>query len=83
MPIPLLNYVFYFGDLSVEDEKLYIKSIIETIKKANHVSIINKDDHALNQIIDSISVCHCFIREKFDDNSSVSLRELGRFSILF
>lgn len=48
IPIPLLNYVFYFGDLSVEDEKLYIKSIIETIKKANHVSIINKNNSALN-----------------------------------
>ena len=48
IPIPLLNYVFYFGDLSVEDQKLYIKSIIETIKKANHVSIINKNNSALN-----------------------------------
>ncbi len=48
MPIPLLNYVFYFGDLSVEDQKLYIKSIIETIKKANHVSIINKNNSVLN-----------------------------------
>ncbi len=48
IPIPLLNYVFYFGDLSVEDQKLYIKSIIETIKKANHVSIINKNNSVLN-----------------------------------
>ena len=83
MPISLLNYVFYFGALSEKDEKLYIKSIIETIKKSNNISIINKDDSALDPIVDSISACHIFIREKFNDNSSVSLRELGRFSILF
>ena len=86
MPISLLNYVFYFGALSIDDEKLYINSIVEAIKKpdnVNHVSIINKDNPALKPIVNSISACHCFIRDKFGDNSSVSLRELGRFSILF
>ena len=77
LPHSLLTSIFDFGNLSSEDEKKYIKSIVkETVRKYN----IN--DNIEKFIVDEIIVCQNFIR-KYNDVSSVSLRELRRFNILF
>ena len=77
LPHSLLTSIFDFGSLCPEDEKKYIDIIVnETIKKYN----INKDIE--KSIVDQIILCQNFIRDK-NDVSSVSLRDLRRFNILF
>ena len=77
LPHSLLSSIFDFGNLSSKDEKKYIQSIVkETIKKYK----INKTIEKL--MVDEILVCQNYIRAH-NDVSSVSLRELRRFNILF
>ena len=77
LPHSLLTSIFDFGNLSSEDEKKYIVSIVkETVKK------YNIEDNIEKLIVDEIIVCQNFIR-RYNDVSSVSLRELRRFNILF
>ena len=78
-PIPhsLLTSIFDFGNLSSDDEKKYIKSIVkETLKK------YDVDEYIENLAVKGIVLCQDYIREH-NDVSSVSLRELRRFNILF
>ena len=77
LPHSLLTSIFDFGNLSSEDEKKYIQSIVkETLKKYNISEKIEK------LIVTEILECQNYIRE-LNDISSVSLRELRRFNILF
>ena len=73
LPQSLLYYVFSFGSIKNEDEKKYIKSIIQ--------KIFNKDEEELHKLTtEAISKCHIFLRKTFEDPSIVSLREIARFT---
>ena len=88
LPHSLLNFVFDFGSLRKEDEKKYIHntivSIIDNIKNNELIKNISDEDlgKLIENIIESIVICHDFIREKYD-KSSVSMREIRRFGIFF
>jgi len=88
LPHALLNFVFDFGSLQEKDERKYIKntieSIIKRIQRDGLINNINNNDlgNITNEIIESIAICHDFIREKYD-KSSVSMREIRRFGIFF
>ena len=88
LPHALLNFVFDFGSLKPEDERKYITntviSIIENILENGLINPIPDDtmNKLLFEIIDSIVICHDFIREKYD-RSSVSMREIRRFGVFF
>ena len=91
LPHSLLNFVFDFGSLKPEDEKKYITNtiidILSRFKKKNIIEdfdkIEEKDIELIQkEIIESIVICHDFMRKKYD-RSSVSLREIRRFGIFF
>ena len=91
LPHSLLNFVFDFGSLKPEDERKYItNTILDIISRFKEKKItedfdkIKKKDITLieREIIESIVVCHNFMRKKYD-RSSVSLREIRRFGIFF
>ena len=74
LPQSLLYYVFSFGPIDVEDEKKYIKSIIQ-------ISFLKDEEKQLHKIVtEAISTCHIYLRSSFD-SSVVSLREIARFNI--
>ena len=73
LPQSLLFYVFSFGTLKDEDEKKYIKSIIQ--------KVFDKNEEELHKLTtEAISICHKFLRKTFEDPSIVSLREIARFT---
>ena len=74
LPESLLYYVFSFGSLQEEDEKKYIKSIIQIL--------FTEEEEKLHDLTtEAISMCHIFLRKSFgDDPSIVSLREIARFT---
>jgi len=73
LPQSLLYYVFSFGSLKDEDEKKYIKSIIQ--------KLFTKEEEKLCKYTnEAISKCHIFLRKTFGDPSIVSLREIARFT---
>ena len=76
LPQSLLYYVFSFGALQDENEKKYIKSIIQ--------KLFTKEEEEKNlhdYTTEAISKCHQFLRKSFgDDPSVVSLREIARFT---
>ena len=85
LPISLLNFVFDFGTPGKEDIKRYILNIIKyTFKKYKDKKLISNnnleiiENIALNSIYDSQE----FIQKKYEI-SSVSLREIRRWGILF
>ena len=91
LPHSLLNFVFDFGSLNPDDEKKYItNTIIDILTRFKEKKVtpdfdkIDKDDieKIQKEIIESIVICHKFMRTKFD-KSSVSLREIRRFGIFF
>ena len=87
LPHSLLNFIFDFGSLQPEDEKKYIRNtVISILSKITGKIIKDINDNELNklreEIIESISISHDFIREKYD-KSSVSMREIRRFGIFF
>ena len=88
LPHALLNFVFDFASLQPEDELKYITntiiSILTRIKRDGEINNINEDDlkKITDEIIESIKICHDFIRDKYD-KSSVSMREIRRFGIFF
>ncbi len=88
LPHSLFNFIFDFGSLRPEDERKYIHntivSIIGSIKDNKIIKSIeqNELDDLIEKIIESIVICHQFIREKYD-KSSVSMREIRRFGIFF
>ena len=74
LPQSLLYYVFSFGSLKDEDEKKYIKSIIEKLFE-------KEEEKLLDLTTEAISKCHIFLRNSFgNDPSVVSLREISRFT---
>ena len=74
LPQSLLYYVFSFGSLKDEDEKKYIKSIIEKL-------FDKEEEKLLDLTTEAISKCHIFLRNSFGkDPSVVSLREIARFT---
>ena len=81
LPHSLLNFVFDFGNLKKEDEYKYIVSIVQKSfeKKYNKVKNYKK---LIDIASKCISLSQNFIRE-FSDISSVSLREIRRFDLLF
>ena len=88
LPHALLNFVFDFASLKNEDEKKYITntiiSILSRIRMNELINNIKEEElnNLIKEIIESIIICHEFIKEKYD-RSSVSLREIGRFGIFF
>ena len=88
LPHALLNFVFDFASLQEKDENKYINntilSIVSKIEREGLIKNINQNElkRLTNEMIESISICHKFIREKYD-KSSVSLREIRRFGIFF
>ena len=68
-----MYYVFNFGSLEIENEKLYISSIISNIIKEENLKKATKE---------IISECHQFLRGIFEP-SVVSLRELARFKKIY
>ena len=88
LPHALLNFVFDFASLQPQDEKKYITntitSILTRIKRDKLIEDVNENDlnKLTDEIIESIVICHDFIREKYD-KSSVSMREIRRFGIFF
>ena len=79
LPLSLINYIFDFGNLSLEHEKKYIKKFINSFLK-EHFKY--EDDYYFekfcNYIVDLVHECHIFIKDK-SEFSSVSLREIKRF----
>ena len=73
LPQSLLYYVFSFGSLRDDDEKKYIRSIIQ--------KLFTKEEENLRDLTtEGISKCHIFLRKSFgNDPSIVSLREIARF----
>ena len=73
LPQSLLYYVFSFGSLRDDDEKKYIRSIIQ--------KLFTKEEENLRDLTTKvISKCHIFLRRYFgNDPSIVSLREIARF----
>ena len=87
LPHSLLNFVIDFGSLKKNDEEKYIfntiQSMLTELNKKIIFDINEKDFNMLQKlIVQSISICHDFIRDLYD-KSSVSLRELRRFGIFF
>ncbi len=88
LPHALLNFVFDFASLQHQDEIKYISNTIESIltriKRDGVIGNINENEKnkLREEIVDSITICHDFIREKYD-KSSVSMREIRRFGIFF
>ena len=77
LPFSLINFVFDFGNLTSNDEEKYIKCILS-------VTLKNQANYEKNLKLGSqlIIICQNFIRE-LNDISSVSLREIRRFVILY
>ena len=86
LPFSLFNYIFNLDFLENEEEKEYIKNniilILNKLKKEKIISETNKKDLTLliNEIVNSIIICHDFIREKYD-KASISIRDIKRFRI--
>ena len=92
LPYRLLNYIYNFGSLNDEDTKLYISNILKfpienTISKylSEEVSEVEKEE--LSKTYHSLAVEMCWEAQKFikskNDCSSVSLRDIKRFNIIF
>jgi len=83
LPLSLINYVFDFGNLRDEDEKRYIKSFIDSFLNEKF-SLTNNYNYRniLDKICDSVNFCHTYIRNN-NDVSSVSLRDIERFTIFY
>ena len=73
LPHSLLNYVIDFGELSKEDTKKYIRSMI--------AKVIDNPE-LLNLAVETVQKCHMYIKEK-SDSSSVSLRDIKYFNIFY
>ena len=73
LPQSLFYYIFNFGEIYNEDEKIYIYNIIQ--------KLFEKDDEKLHHLTtDAISKCHKFLRANCqNDPSIVSLRDISRF----
>ena len=75
LPYSMLNFILYFNDLSEETTMKYIEEMNENI----NCEISNQNRALINKLVFK---SHFFIIKK-GDISSVSLREINRFSKLF
>ena len=74
LPQSLLYYIFSFGIIENENEKIYIHNIIE--------KLFSQEEKELHEnTTEAISQCHIFLRKYFDP-SIVSLRDIIKFSKL-
>jgi hypothetical protein len=72
LPQSLFYYIFKFGEIYDEDEKIYIDNIIQ--------KLFDKDEEKLHKLTtEAISQCHKFLRHNYQDPSIVSLRDISRF----
>ena len=72
LPQSLFYYIFKFGKIYDEDEKIYIDNIIQ--------KLFDKDEEKLHKLTtEAISNCHIFLRHNYRDPSIVSLRDISRF----
>ena len=88
LPYSLLNFVFNFGNLKVEDEKQYIKSMVKlsTISLFKNYKNNNEEKLLCDQLIDMQIECISFSQNYVKENndiSVVSLREVNRFILFF
>ena len=81
LPIPLLNFVFDFGTLNDNDIKKYISNILTQIIK-NIINEKNNAEKIQEKAEKAIFDSQEFIKNNFEI-SSVSLREVRRWGILF
>lgn len=72
LPDTLIEHIWDYGVLSNKDEKNYIKSMINPLKFQNP-----------EMVQDLLFVCHQFIRYIDKESSSVSLRDIERFRVLY
>ena len=96
LPINLLNYVMNFGSLSEADEKKYASSIIKfyfnkmtkkekggKIKLYDLISIAEKKFiQEKEKIVELLIFCHNYLKNIYD-NSSISLRDVRRFTSFY
>ena len=71
LPDSLLEHIWDYGSLNENDEKDYIKAMIESLKLSD-----------INLVSDLISISQCFIKN-LEDVSSVSLRDIDRFRTFY
>ncbi len=64
LPQSLLYYVFNFGSLRDEDEKKYIRSIIQKL-------FTKEEEKLLDLTTEAISKFHIFLRHSFEDDPSI------------
>ena len=78
-PVPerIINFVWDFGQLSAEEERLYIRRIIK-----NSQLFEKKDEKIEQDFSDTIYECHNFVRE-VEERSGVSLRDVRRVIKIF
>ena len=83
LPLCLINYVLDFGNLSDENEKVYINKFVHSTLD-NCFSKYNQYNYAyiLELVVEAVQDCQSFIRNN-SEISSVSLRELKRFTKFF
>ena len=83
LPNNLLNFVFDFGNLSLEEEKKYIQVMVKKMMEKIMIDKSKKEKgKIINLAINSILTCQSYIKNT-NDISSVSLREVKRFIIFF
>ena len=88
LPHSLLNYVFNFGSLKIDDEKKYIESMTKEVvmpllsKNKEKINDLKIYDELIKTIIECVSLSQNFMK-KNNDISIVSLREVHRFLFFF
>ena len=88
IPVSLRDFVFDFGSLELEQERLYVGSMVHSMLVLPSLAGLEytkaqaeeqKREINLNVITSLIVQAQVFIREKEGDPSSVSLRDVRRF----
>ena len=83
MPHTLMNFIFNFSSLNDNEEREYIKSMVQQNIFKYYPNHENDECQKLIKItLESICECHKFMREKYGV-ASVSLREIRRFNIFY
>lgn len=77
----MLEYVWDYGFLKPEEERAYIKLMLQN--KIVVLKKINKDQKFIDLFTDLIARSHLFIRNEFKGDNFVSLRDVNRTITLF
>ena len=80
LPHSLLNYVIDFGELTEQDTKSYIESMIKNY--INDDNNIEENSRLVKLAVNTVKLCHFFIKNN-SDSSSVSLRDIKHFNIFY